>query len=279
MIITTLKAWISSAKTLMTNLRSLIVFVVVYALLLGTFYIFVSTREATLWQVLVTYLFLFLLPAEFFVLQAAIIDWARDLGFDWKRILRHALKIFVVTIPVIIIGWIIWLLVNRLAGRWPAPLPPLVFDAKSAKPPPVHWPSLLFSTLRFLLFAVALPLAAIHLWIEATARDVRAAFGGGARAVFKRIAEALARAFASESVFIYGLGLIVFALIPYAILSWKPNIKGTKTDFTVFILQVVIAFAFILFGWIVTLATLVRSRPEPPEPEVVAPAAVVEAAA
>ncbi|HKP38993.1 MAG TPA: hypothetical protein VJT71_19195 [Pyrinomonadaceae bacterium] len=279
MITTTFKSWIDSAKNSLTNLRALIIFAVLYALLLGTFYIFVSTREATVWQVLVTYLFLLLIPAEFFALQAAIINSARGLGFDWKRILRDALKIFVATIPVLILGWLIWLLVNKLAGRWPAPLPPPVFDLKAPRSQPVHWPSLLFSTLRFLLFAVALPLAAIHLWIEATARDVRAAFAGGARAFFKRIADALARAFASESVFIYGLGLIVFALIPYAILSWKPNIKGTKTDFTVFILQVVLAFAFILFGWIVTLATLVRSRPEPPEPEVVAPAAVAEAAA
>ena len=279
MITTTLKAWINSAKNSLTNSRALIVFVALYALLLATFYFFVSTREATVWQVLVTYLFLILLPAEFFVLQAAIIDHARDLGFDWKRILRHALKIFAVTIPVVIVGWILWLLVSKLQGRFPAQLPPIIFDSKPPKSQPIHWPSLLFATLRFLLFGVALPLAAIHLWIEVTAREIRATFAGGAKAVLRRIGEALARAFASDSVFTYGLGLIVFALIPYAILSWKPNIKGTKTDFTVFILQVVLAFAFVLFGWIVTLATLVRTSKEIPEPEVVTTPTPAEAPA
>ena len=279
MITSTLKTWIQTLKTILTNSRALIVFVVLYALLLTTFYFFVSTREATVWQVLVTYLFLILLPAEFFVLQAVIIDYARDLSFDWKRILRHALKIFVVTIPVLLIGWVIWLLVNKLAGRWPAPLPPLIFDSKPPKPQPLHWPSLLFATLRFLLFGVALPLTAIHLWIEASACDIRASFAGGAKVIFGRLGKALAGAFSSESVFTYGLGLIFFALIPYAILFVPFSVKGTKTDFTVFILRLLLVFIFTLVGWVATLATLVRSQPEPPEPEVVAAAAVVEAAA
>ena len=211
---TTLRLWFQTAKGVLTTFRSLIVFVALYALLLVTFYVFVSTREATVWQVLVTYALLILIPAEFFVLQAAIIDSARDLGFSWKRILRHALKIFVATIPILIVGWILWWLVSKLAVRYPAPLPPLVFDSRPPKPQPTHWPSLIFATLRFSLFAVALPLAAIHLWIAVTARDLRATFAGGAKQFLKRIGDALARAFASESVFVYGLGLIFFALIP-----------------------------------------------------------------
>lgn len=277
MITTTLKAWINSAKSSLTNIRALLLFVALYALLLVTFYIFVSTREATVWQVLVTYALLILIPAEFFVLQAAVIDSARDLGFSWKRILRQALKIFVATIPVLIVGWILWWLLSKLALRYP---PPLVFDAKPSKATPTHWPSLIFATLRFLLFAVALPLAAIHLWIEVAARDVRATFAGGAKPFLKRIGNALARAFASESVFTYGLGLIVFGLLPYAVLFAPLTIKGNKTDFAVFILRLLLAFVFTLVGWVVMLATLVRSRPETPEPEiVVAPAAAAEAAA
>ncbi|HEY6045148.1 MAG TPA: hypothetical protein VIU65_01015 [Pyrinomonadaceae bacterium] len=264
-MITTLKLWFGSLKQTVTNLRALLLFVIVYALLLVTFYIFVSTREATVWQVLVTYAFLILIPAEFFVLQAAIIDSARDLTFSWKRILLHAFKIFVVTIPVLLVGWVLWFLVNKLAGRWPAPLPPLALDAKSVKPAPMHWPTLLIATLRFVLFAVALPLAAIHLWIEVTTRDMRAMFAGGAKPFFKRIGDAMSRAFSSESVFTYGLGLIAFALIPYLLLILKINIKGTKTAFAAFIVQIVLAFLFVLFGWIATIATLVRNRDQSPE--------------
>jgi hypothetical protein len=266
MITTTLKAWAYSAKNLITNLRALLMFAALYVLLLVTFYIFVSTREATMWQVLVTYVLLIVIPAEFFVLQAAIIDAARALQFSWKRILPHAFKIFLVTIPVLIVGWGLWYLVNKLAGRWPAPpLSPLALDPKSAKAAPVHWPTLLISTLRFILFGVALPLAAIHLWIEVTARDLRAIFAGGAKTFFKRIGNVMARALSSDSVFTYGLGLIAFALIPYLLLILKINIKGTKTAFAAFILQVVLALLFALVGWIATIATLVRNAEQAPE--------------
>lgn len=265
-MIATLKLWFGSLKQTVTNLRALLLFVIVYALLLVTFYIFVSTREATVWQVLVTYALLILIPAEFFVLQATIIDSARDLTFSWKRILLHAFKIFVVTIPVLLAGWALWYLVNKLGARWPAPpLPPSALDPKSPKPAAMHWPTLLIATLRFVLFGVALPLAAIHLWIEVTARDVRAMFADGAKPFFKRIGDAMARAFSSESVFTYGLGLIAFALIPYLLLILKINIKGTKTAFAAFIFQIVLAFLFVLFGWIATIATLVRNRDESPE--------------
>jgi hypothetical protein len=273
MITTALKLWFRTLKQTITNLRSLLLFVILYALLLGTFYFFVSTREATVWQVLITYALLILIPAEFFLLQAAIIDSARDLPFSWKRILRHALKIFVVTIPVLIVGWALWYLVNKLAFRWPAPpFSPLALDAKSPNPAPMHWPTLLIATLRFVLFGVALPLAAIHLWIEVTARDVRAMFAGGAKAFLKQVGNAMARAFSSESVFIYGLGLIAFALIPYLLLLLKINIKGTKTAFAAFTIQIVLALLFTLVGWVITLATLVRSKGESPAPEIVAPA-------
>jgi hypothetical protein len=123
---------------------------------------------------------------------------------------------------------------------------------------PIYWPSLIFATVRCLLFGVALPLAAIHLWIEVAGRNMRDAVGGGGQAVLKRIGNVLARAFASESVFTYALGLIFFAAIPYALLSINFKVKGTKTDFAIFIAQSVLAFLFMLIGWIVTLTTLTR---------------------
>src|SRR5438132_186544 len=70
---TTLKLWFSTIKTTVTNLGALIVFAILYVLLLGSAYIFISTREATVWQVLITYTLMILLPAEFFIFQASII--------------------------------------------------------------------------------------------------------------------------------------------------------------------------------------------------------------
>jgi hypothetical protein len=278
MITTTLKTWINSAKHSLTNIRALLILIVLYALLLVSFYIFVSTREATVWQVLITYLFLVLVPAEFFVLQASIIDTARDLKFAPKRIGGNALKILAVTIPVIIVGWIFWIMLNKIQLRYPAPLPPPVVDPSAPKAA-IHWPTLLIGTVRFLLFGVAFPLMAIHLWIEVTATSLRESFAGGARTILARIGKAIARAFSIESVFTYGLGLILFGLIPYGILLAPLTIKGTKTDFAMFVLRLVLAFGFALFGWIVTLVTLVRLNQETVQPEIVNTPTAAEAPA
>ena len=209
MISSTLRTWIDSVKKLFHNLRALLILIAMYALLLLSFYIFVSTREATVWQVMVTYLFLVLLPAEFFALQATIIDTARELNFSPRRIAGNALKIFAVTIPVLIVGWVFWVLLDKIQLRY----------------------------------------------------------------------HAIARAFSNESVFTYGFGLILFLLIPYGLLFAPLTIKGNKTDFAVFILRLVLAFAFALFGWIVTVATLVRLSHETSQPEIVTTTTAAEAPA
>jgi hypothetical protein len=261
-MITTLKLWFESLRSTLTSLRALLIFIVLYALLLVSFYFFISTREATVGQVLITYALLLLLPAEFFVLQAAILEFARKRNFAVKNILLSAVKIAAVTIPVLIIGALLWWLMNKLQARFPAPL---VFPQTPPKAPPTHWPTLLIATLRFVLFGVALPLATIQFWIEASVCDVRASFAGGAKTIFGTIRRALARAFSSESVFVYGLGLILFVLGPYLILIPRLTFRGTKTAFALFVVQVIVALFLALIGWVVTLVTLSKSAGTAPE--------------
>jgi hypothetical protein len=262
---TTLKLWFESLRSTLTNLGALLIFVALYALLLVSFYFFISTREATVWQVLVTYALLLLVPAEFFVLQAAILEFARERRLDIKNLLVSALKLAAVTIPVLIIGALLWWLMNKLQLRYPAPPAEIVFPPAPPKAPPTHWPTLLITTLRFVLFGVALPLATIHLWIEASVCDVRASFAGGAKTIFGTIGRALTRAFSSESVFVYGLGLILFVLGPYLILLPRLTFTGTKTAFTLFVVQVIVAFFLALIGWVVTLITLSKIAATAPE--------------
>ncbi len=264
-MITSLRLWFESLRSTLTNLRALVIFIVLYALLLVSFYFFISTREATVWQVLVTYALLLILPAEFFVLQAAILEFARKRNFAVKTILASALKIAVVTIPVIIIGALLWWLMNKLQARFPAPPATIVYPPAPPKAPPIHWATLLITTLRFVLFGVALPLATIHLWIEASVCDVRASFAAGARNVFGTMGRALARAFSSESVLVYGLGLILFVLGPFLILLPRLTFKGTKTAFTLLVVQVIVALLLMLIGWVVTLTTLSKSGATAPE--------------
>jgi len=52
---TTLKLWLNSIATTFTNIGALIVFAIIYLLLLLASYFFISTREATVGQVFVTY--------------------------------------------------------------------------------------------------------------------------------------------------------------------------------------------------------------------------------
>jgi hypothetical protein len=276
----TIKLFFSTIKTTLTSLPALAVFALLYVLLLAAFFRFIWIREATVWQVFITYALMVLIPALFFIYQAAIIGRARDLKFRWGAILVDALKFFVATIPILLIAWLLSYLLNKLQLRFPAPaLPTLPVGTAPPTPRPLHSPTLIFATLRFVLMGVALPLTAIHLWIAVAGGEVRTLFAGGA--FFKRIGTALARALAFESVLIYALGLVIFFVIPYAILFVPFTPKGNKTDFAFFVLRLVLSFIFSLIGWVVTLSALTRNSlqtsPEPSPDK--SPAVAVEAAA
>jgi hypothetical protein len=258
MIATTFKTWIDTTRALLTNIRALAVFAALYALLLGTLYWFIATREATVWQVAITLFGLVLIPAEFFILQAAILDQSRDSRFRWRAILIDALKIFVVTIPILIVAYVLWYLLNKWQLHYPAPKAAFVFPPAPPNPQPVHWPTLLFGTLRCLLFGIAFPLAMIHKWIEVTRNDLKTLLAGGAKGILIRIGRGCACAFSSNSVLTYALGLVVFVLIPYALLFVPLKITGNKTEFAVFVLRLVLVFVFTLCGWIVTVGALAK---------------------
>jgi len=279
---TTLKLWFSTIKSTLMNLPALAVFALVYALLLAAFFKFIWTREATVWQVFITYALMVLIPALFFIYQAAMIGRVRDQKFRWGVILIDALKFFVTTIPILLLAWLLSYLLNKWQLRYPAPaLPSLPIASGPPTPQPIHWPSLVFATLRFLLMGVVLPLTTIHLWIAVAGGEVRTLFAGGAAPFFKRIGAALTRAFASEAVLIYALGLLIFLVIPYAILFVPFTPKGNKTDFLFFILRLLLTFIFSLIGWVVTISALTRNSLDTspvPAPDR-SPAVAAEAAA
>jgi hypothetical protein len=275
-----IKRFFETIRLILAKPTALAILAALYAVLLASLYGFISIREATLWQVSLTMLLLVLIPLEFFVLQAAILQHARIQKFHWGQILRDAIKLAVVTIPIILLGFLIQYLLNKWQAHYLAPEPPLILPgAKPPAPLPVHWPSVLFATARLLLLGVVLPLVTIHLWIETVARDVRSSFSGGVKPVFQRIGNALARAFQSDSVLTYALGLIVFVLVPYAVLFMRIPIKGNKTEFAVFILRLLLVYLFTLMGWIVTVNTLTKIEPPPTEPVSAIQPAQVEAAA
>jgi hypothetical protein len=269
---TILKLWFSSIATTIANPGALLIFATIYAVLLVASYLFIWIREATIWQVLITYALLILIPLGFFTLQSSIINRVLDQKFRWRVILIDALKFLAVTISVLLVVWLLYYLLNKISARYPAPVvvevPPVnvppVNVAPPATPTPqpapaLHWPSLIFTTLRFVLLGVAFPLATIHLWIAVAGGELRTLFRDGAKTFFKRIGSALARAFSSHSVLLYGLGLIVFFVLPYVALIPTFTIRGNKTEFAVFGLRLLLAFLFSLVGWASTLTALART--------------------
>lgn len=256
---TTIKLFLSTIKSTLTNPGALAIFALIYALLVAAFFQFIWTREATFSQVFLTYFLMVLIPALFFILQAAIIDRVRDQRFNWRVILIDAVKFFVATIPILLIGWLIYYLLNKWQLRYPPPALTLPSAPGPPKPAPMHWPSLIFATMRFVLLGVALPLAAIHLWIALAGAEIRTLFAGGAAPFFNRIGGALARAFSADSVLIYAFGLILFFGVPYFFLFVPLTVKGNKTDFTVFTLRLLLTFVFSFIGWVVTISALARN--------------------
>jgi len=268
-----LRLWFHTIASTFANFGALLVFAAIYAFLLVASYLFISIREATIGQVFVTYALMIVIPIGFFTLQAAIIDRALDGRLRWRVILIDALKFLVVFVLVLLVVWLLHYLLNKIAVRYPAPAVEVAAtDQKTApKPPPLHWPSLVFATLRFVLWGVIFPLAAIHLWIAIAGGEVRALFSGGVKSLLKRIGAALARAFSQNSVLLYGLGLIVFFVLPYLFLVPTFTVNGNKLEFAVFVLRLVLAFVFSLVGWVLTLTALTKNVPAS-TPEVAAPA-------
>jgi hypothetical protein len=270
---TILKLWFSTIATTFANLGALLVFAFIYAFLLVASYVFISTHEATIWQVLVTYALMILIPIGFFTLQASIIDRVLDQKLLWRVILIDALKFLVVSVPMVVVVWLLYYLLNKIAARYPAPVVEALPAKQPAPPttPALHWPSLIFATLRFVLLGIALPLTTIHLWIAVAGGEVRSLFRYGAKSFFKRIGSALARAFSLDSVLIYTLGLIIFFVLPYVTLVPTFTIRGNKTEFVVFLMRLLLSFLFSLVGWVLTLSAFARTVPSLP-PEVSAPA-------
>ena len=257
-----LKTWFETIKTTLASPIALAIFAGLYVLLLVSVFEFSRVREATVWQVGMTLFLLVLVPAEFFLLQSAILNHARAARFPWTQILRDILKLALVTVPILLLAWALWALLNKWQLRHPAPTPPITFPASAPRVQPIHWPSLTLATVRGLLFGVLLPLAAIHLWIEVAGRSVREAVAGGGRAVLKRVGDVFVRAFTSDAVFIYALGLVFFVAIPYAVLFIPLTAKGTKTDFALLIARLLLVFLFTLIGWVVTLTALSKNALE-----------------
>lgn len=256
----------AAVRNVFSNWPSLLVTAIVYAALLAALYTFVVVREASVLQVVLTFVLALAAPLLFFWLQSLIVGGIADehgtsVGHLLKRSLGDLWKIIVVTLPLLALTILIGYLLMKAQTRWGATIPNEAADlprratAAARDGRPVDWKNAGLSTVRYLLFGLVLPLAAIHVWLV-TARD-------GLAAAIKRAGGIFSRAFSPQSVLIYVLGFIVFGVIPYFILFKSTASSRAWLEVSLLATRLAIVFALTLLGWVITIKALSLST-EPP---------------
>jgi len=255
-----------AARRLFGNWRALLVLLVLYGAMLASTYFFIAGREASLWQVLVTFLLAALAPALFFIIQVIGIRYVED-GLKTKELLRSALsdfwKLLVVTLPLLLILWLVVYLFGKLQMNVPAAVAEAgragaeAAAAGAARPPArgvevFSWKEVILTTLRALILYLVLPLIAIRLWIS-VARE-------GLGHTLRNLGGVFAHALTPGAVLVYAIGLLFFGVIPYFLITTHISRGGAWTELSLLGVRLFLASLFILFGWLITLGALSRAR-------------------
>src|ERR1044071_8575925 len=170
MIKESLNAFADSARATFRGRRGLLLLALLYFALLASPYLFFSTGQATVWQLVVSATTTFVTPLLLFILIAATAHFALpeqpNVGALTKRSLRDFWKMLVFAIPVAALAVGVFYLIG-----WPQVHLPKIEEAphvinvatSAERPAPLHWQESLLSTLYILFFGVILPLVAAHL--------------------------------------------------------------------------------------------------------------------
>jgi hypothetical protein len=258
MIKNSLAAFGQAARALFRRRGALLVLAALYFAALWCAYQFFSTGVATGWQLGISAVTALVVPLLFFILQAGVVHYAvgdASAGVLIKRALRDCWKVLLLTLPLVALGVGLYYLLDWLHARLAAPAaavpPPII--VRGARPSSVGWQDWLISTLRLLAFGAALPLLALHLWVELARR--------GLKATVKGIHRSAGRAFAPRSVLVYAVGALFFGVLPYFVIFTLPPLTSGWTELTIFGLRLALAFALTLCGWVVTTAALAAVAP------------------
>ena len=211
---TSLHALVAATRSLFSNRRSLLLMLAVYAGLLAAIYLFVSTREATVGQLVLTLVTVIGAPALFFLLQAAIV------GPTSHGLVKRSVKLLAVSLPIIALTVAAMYGLNKFQTH-----PTIVM------------------TVRYLSWAVVVPLLVVQIWIAVS--------NGGVR-----VKQVLARTFAPQSMFVYACGFLVFAVAPYFVLQKSMPAHRPWVEISLIVARLALTALLILFGWALTIRTL-----------------------
>ena len=220
-------AMFSAVRLLFKSWKVLLVLVVTLAGLLTAVYLFASTREATISQLVLTLVVVIAAPALFFVLQTVSVTYADGpvSGGRIRKFVLDCLKLMAVSLPVIVITLLAVYGLNK-----------------------IHTHVTLATTLRYLLIGVVAPMLAIQLWI-ATTRI-------GLRSLMKEARGVLSQTFAPQSLFVYGCGFVIFAVIPYVLLQISTSIERPWLELSVLVVRLGLSAVLILLGWVITTGAI-----------------------
>jgi hypothetical protein len=239
-----------SARNVARRGRVLILFVVTYVALLATAGIFITTREATIKDVLITLTLLIVTPALFFLLQAMCItlsetENARDLI---KRSVSIVRKVAIISLPFIVIGIALFVILGRIENHFSPTFRGQTIASLSREGEP--WVTVLFSTLRLVLFGIVIPLACIHAWLAVVRQPVRN--------VLSSIKTVVTTAFGLPSIKTYVVGFVLFGLIPYVLIAVRTPSDRAWLEISMLSLRLVLALGLMLVGWVITVVALQR---------------------
>lgn len=222
-----IKATVSAVRLLFKNRFTLLLLVLIYAGLLVSGYLFVSTREATIAQLVLTLALVVVAPMLFFALQAVSVNYVSGptaTGFV-KKTAYDALKLVAVSVPLVVVTTLAFYGLGKFNSHLTV-----------------------ITALRYLLVGVAAPLLAIQLWVAASRY--------GLRQLLRRAPQTAARAFAPQSVFTYACGVLVFAIAPYLLISHSTQTDHAWLELSLLTVRLVASALLILFGWVTTVGSL-----------------------
>ena len=265
-----LKSVARAARRLFGNWRAFLTLLLLYGALIASLYLFIAVREASVWQVLATFLLAAIAPVLFFIIQTIGVRYVendvRTRDVRTRDLLRWAVrdfwKLLVATVPVLLLAWLIAYLFSKFQVAAPVAVAEAGRAAAGAAARPTartaaevfSWKEVILTTLRFLILGLILPLLTIHLWIAAARRGL-----GGA---FRTIKHVMAAALAPGAVLVYAIGLLLFGLIPYFLITSNYSRGGAWTEIGLLSGRLLVASLFMLCGWIVTLGALSILSPE-----------------
>jgi hypothetical protein len=257
-----LKTIFAATRRLLRQWRVMAVMAAVYSALLAALFLFIATKEASRWQVMLTLVFAALAPALFFLLQAMIVNYAHgeaQAKVLLRRSFRDSCRLALSSLPLALLVVLFIYFLNKpnfysslqqhlpsfTQERW-SPMQP--HSSNMDQSVPLSWSQLALYTLRLLLFAIILPLGAIHLW-GATLRE-------GLITTIKKLPRNLVSVFAPQPALVYTLGLALFGLIPYFLLFTHTPASNSRVEFSLFVARLILVFVFTLYGWALTVNAL-----------------------